>query len=164
MTRIATAMASLLLFAGAGLAQVREIRYPQLAAAARVQGDVRLRSVGDGWVPISGPPLLVQTAMASMKALGTLSDRTEAEVVIHFALIEPTVREVTVAVKKGDAFDRLILRVLGVKTEKTIKRQECHVSPELPENRIDSTKAPIEVWIFGRIHCVMVESLGIATD
>src|ERR1039457_7033160 len=111
MTKLATAMASLFLFAGAGLVQdeaaltsrVRAIRYPPLAAAAQVQGDVRLRSGPGGVVPIIGPPLLVQAAVVSLKGLGKLSERSEVEVVFHFSLIDP-VREVTVTVKKGDAF------------------------------------------------------------
>lgn len=44
MTRLASAMASVFLLAGVGLAQVRDLRYPPLAAAARVQRDARLRS------------------------------------------------------------------------------------------------------------------------
>jgi hypothetical protein len=142
MTRLASAMASLFLFAGAGLAQVREIRYPPLAAAAQVQGDVWLRPGPEGAVLISGHPLLVQTAMASMKALGRLSDRSEAEVVFHFSLVEPSVHEVTVIVKKGDAFDRLILRVLGFKTEKTIREKECvdtEPPPGKPHRRYKNT-------------------------
>ena len=68
-----------------------------------------------------------------------------------------------VTVKKGDAFDRLILRVLGFKTEKTIKEKEC-IDTEPPENRIDSTKAPIEVWVYHRSLCHAMVSLGVVTD
>jgi hypothetical protein len=154
MMKFGAALASLFLLAGAGLAQVTAIRYPPFAAAARVQGDVRLRSGPDGVVPISGPPLLVQAAIVGIKALGQLPERSAVDVVFHFSLIEPSVREVAVGVKKGNAFDRLILRALGFKTEKTMIEKECVIDPgPLPGNRIDSTKAPIEVWIYGRRLC-----------
>jgi len=113
-------------------------------------------------VLISGPPLLRQASLGSIERLGKLSERGDVEVVFHFSLIEPSVHEVTV--KKGNAFDRLILRVLGLKTEKTIKEKECSDTELSPENRIDSTKAPIEVWIYRRTPCHAIESLGVATD
>jgi hypothetical protein len=156
-------MASLFLIPGAGLAQVKEIRYPPLAAAARVQGDVRLRSGREGVTVISGPPLLVQGAVASLKSLGNLSEHGEREVVFHFALVEPSMHEVTVTVRKGDAFDRLFLRALGFKTEKTIKEKECVDAEPPPENRIDSTKASIEVWVYRRNGCHAMVSLGVVT-
>ncbi len=156
MTRLATAMASMVLFAGAGLAQVKEIRYPPLAAAAWVQGDVRLSSGPAGVVLLSGHPLLVQAAMAGMKAIVALSERTEVEVIFHFSLIDP-VREVTVTVRRGDAFDRLFLRLLGYKTEKTITEKRCFASPEVPDNRIDATRAPIEIWVYASARCATAD-------
>jgi hypothetical protein len=73
-------------------------------------------------------------------------------------------RQVTVTVKKGDAFDRLFLRVLGFKTEKTIKEKECIDTEPAPENRIDWTKVPIEVWVYHRNLCHAMVSLGVVTD
>ncbi len=157
MTRLATAMASMVLFAGAGLAQVKEIRYPPLAAALWVQGDARLHSGPDGVVPISGPPLLVQAAMLNMKALGKLSELGETEVVFHYSLIEPSMRDVTVTIKKGDAFERVVLRLLGFKTGKMIKEAECVASPEVPDNRIDATRAPIEIWVYASARCATAD-------
>jgi hypothetical protein len=171
MTRLGTAIASLSLLAGAGLAQdeaalmsrLRQIRYPPIAAAARVMGDVRLRSGSEGVVPISGPPLLVRAALVSLEGLGKFPERSATEVVFHFSLLETPVREVALTVKKGDAFDRLILRVLGFKTEKIIKEKECVTNMELTENRIDSARGQIEVWVDGRI-CPLVETSGVVTD
>ena len=65
------AMASLVLLAGAGPAQVREIPLSAASGRGPGQGDVRLRSGPEGIVPISGHPLLVQAAIAGMKALGS---------------------------------------------------------------------------------------------
>ena len=157
-------MTLLFLFVGTGLAQVKQIRYPPLAAAARVQGDVRLRSGPEGVVLIGGPPLLVQAAMEGVKSLGRLSDLGDTEVVFHYSLVEPSVHEVTVRVKKGHAFDRLFLRVLGFKTEKTVKERECVDTEPPPENRIDSTKAPIEVWVYHRNLCHAMVSSGVVAD
>ena len=56
------------------------------------------------------------------------------------------------------------MKALGFKTERTVKEKECFIDTELPENRIDSTTAPIEVWVYGRIPCPLHASLGVVTD
>ncbi len=155
MTRLATAMLQLLLLAVAGLGQVTEIRYPPLAAAAQVQGDVRLHSGPEGIVLISGPPLLAQAAIFGMRALGSVSERGEVEVVFHFSLSKTTMREFTTTVKIGDAFDRFILRALGLKTERTVREKRCAANTDLPENRIDFAKTPIEVWVYESSRCLI---------
>jgi hypothetical protein len=81
------------LFAGAALAQtpadelrsrIGSVRYPPLAEAARVQGDVHL-SLKLGVVTLlSGPPLLVQTSVESAKALGSILGGADVDVTYHF--------------------------------------------------------------------------------
>jgi hypothetical protein len=136
------------LFAALGLAQDAAITYPRLAEYARIQGEVKLRLGPDGVSVISGHPLLVPAAKASFQKLAQF-DGQEVEAIYHFVLTEGGSPRTTVTtVKKGDAFDRVILRALRLKTEKTIVNYEC-VTGYKPENRIDSSKRPIEVWVYG---------------
>jgi len=84
------------LFVGAAFAQtsVDELRseiggvhYPRLAEAARVQGDVHL-SLNSGVVTmLSGPPLLVQTAVESAKTFGSILGEGDVDVTYHFGFV-----------------------------------------------------------------------------
>jgi hypothetical protein len=50
--------------------KVLDLRYPAIAKAALIQGDVLLRADSNGVTLVSGPPLLVQTAINHAKSLG----------------------------------------------------------------------------------------------
>jgi hypothetical protein len=135
--------------------KVEAVKYPPLPRQARIQGDVRLHLGANGVEVISGHPLLVQTATQSFKDLGA------ADAVYHFNLVDPTVRITNRTVKRGGALGRVIFRALGMKTEKVIKEPEC-VDNDPPKNKIDLTKNPAEIWIYGSGTCVMTETNSIA--
>jgi len=65
---------------------------------------------------------------------------------------EPVYRTTSNTVKRGNAFDRLILRVLRIKTDKEVVTDEC-VAGSAPPSRMDSSKRPIEIWVFGAAVC-----------
>ena len=140
--RLATALACFVCL-GTGFAQT--IRYPPLAAAARVQGDVLISS---GKV-ISGPPLLRETA------LQLHAPQTDA--LVHFVLIDVVLSTKVETIKKGDAFDRFFLRLLRIPTTRKIETQVCTQAPNAPANRIDSAKEPIEAWVYGKARCLMAD-------
>jgi hypothetical protein len=126
--------------------KVEAVKYPALSRQARIQGDVRLRLGPKGVTLISGHPLLAPVVVENLKDLGNLSE-TDIDVVYHFILVEPDFRITRTKVKKGDAFDRLILRALRIKTEKVIEESECiEKKANLAKNRIDLTK---NLWRFG---------------
>ena len=129
------------------VSKVDAVRYPPLSRQARVQGDVRLHSGPKGVEVISGHPLLVPAATQSLQDLGKLS--ANVDVIYHFVLIDGT-RITSRVEKKGDAFDRLILRALGLKTERIIREPVCG-DTDTPKNRIDLTKSPLEVWVYDSV-------------
>jgi hypothetical protein len=134
------------------------VRYPPLAEAARIQGDVRL-SVKPGAVTIvSGNPLLAQTAVQSAKALGSISGTADLDVVYHFVLVDTTTSVPTsIAVKRGDAFERAILRIFGLKTEKVVVVNQCQEGVAPPNDFKLAGQVP-EVWIYGTIRCLETEA------
>jgi hypothetical protein len=149
--RLATTLACLVCLAD-GFAQSSAtfdaIRYPPLATAARVKGDVL---ISDGKV-ISGPPLLAQTALRSIDLLNIRA--SGATVLVHFVLIDVVLSSKVETIEKGDAFDRFFLRLLRISTVKKIETQVCTQGPNAPANRIDSTRDPIDVWVYGKAPCI----------
>lgn len=130
------------------------IRYPPVAVAARVQGDVLTR----GGTVVTGSPLLAQ---AALRTIGLLNARSStATILVHFILIDTVQLNKTETVKKGDAFDRFFPRLLRIPVVKKIETQECTEGPNAPANRIDSTKDPIEVWAYGKRQCPTVNYTG----
>lgn len=144
------------------VSKVEAVKYPPLPRQARIQGDVQLHPGPKGVEVISGHPLLAETAMQSLKDLGKLS-ATEVDVIYHFNIVDGDVRIIMTSrtVQKGDAFYRLILRALGMKTEKVIKEPVSVV--DLPKNRIDLSKNPVEIWIYGSVPFVQTETTSIAS-
>jgi hypothetical protein len=138
--------------------KITAVRYPPLAVAARVQGDVRL-SVSSGQVNIvSGPPLLVQTAVESAKSFVSIQqDEATLGLLYHFAVIGPTTVPIPTTVRKGDAFDRIFLRMLGLKTERVVVEKKCQQGVA-PANDIKVSGANIEIWIYGSGGCLMTET------
>src|SRR5262249_30687829 len=131
--------------------KIEAVRFPPLARQARIQGDIRLRSGPDGVTLVTGHPILAPVAVANLKELGKLSE-IEIEVIYHFVFAaEPDFRVTRLVVKKGNRFERVILHALMMKTEKIVEGTECTENPNRLKNRIDLTKNPIEVWIYGAI-------------
>jgi hypothetical protein len=127
------------------------IRYPPLAAAARVRGDVLI----SGGKFISGPPLLAEAGLQGADLLNIRA--SGATVLIHFVLVDAIELTRTETIKKGDALDRLFLRLLRISTVKKRGIYECYENPNVPANRIDSTKDPIEVWVYGKARCAIAD-------
>jgi hypothetical protein len=124
------------------------IRYPPLAAAARVKGDILI----SGGNVVSGPPLLAQTALRSIDILNVRAPG--ATVLVHFALSDMVLSTGTETIPRGDAFDRFFLRLFRIPTTRRMATQVCTQGPNPPANRVDSTKNPIEVWIYGKAPCI----------
>ena len=139
--------------------RIEGLQYVRLAEMARVQGDVRISHHSDTLSVISGSPLLVPLARQTTATLVSLMGLGDSEFIFHFILTDSGT--MTVAnprvVKRGNAFERVILRALGRKTEKTVTEYECREVKAPPSNfRING--ASIEIWIYGRELCVMPNS------
>jgi hypothetical protein len=136
--RLATALAC---FVCLGFAQnsanLDSIHYPPLAVAAGVHGDVLI----SGGNAVSGPPLLRETARRGADLLNLQAPRTD--VLFHF-IPNDIIRRVE-TINKGNAFDRFFLRLFRMPTTKKIEYNDCAAPPG---SRVDSTKHPIEVWIY----------------
>ncbi len=155
-----TAFISALLIAGAAFAQspdddlrskIASVRYPPLAEAARVRGDVHLK-VSDGAVTfLDGHPLLAPTSVEATKSFAPLLGSANIDVTYHFAFVSVS-RPITV--KRGDAFGRAILRLLGLKTEKVAYTCDNGVAPE---SSLKDSGTTVEIWVYGRDRCVETE-------
>jgi hypothetical protein len=132
--------------------KLTSVHYAPLAQQARIQGDVRL-SLNRGIVTlVSGHPLLAPIAVASAKAFG-LMPQTNFDVTYHFVLVDTATSVPTVTtVKRGNAFERAMMRVFGLKTEKVVHGYRCE-SGDPPANDVKINGAVVAVWIYGRISC-----------
>ncbi len=133
--------------------KIGNVRYPPLAEAARVQGEVHLKLSGGAVILISGHPLLAQPAVAGAKAAAIQSE-ADIEVTYHFVFVDnATSVPVSVTVRKGNAFDRAVLRMPGIKTEKVVLEYICQENAP-PANDIKISGSVVEIWIYGKARCV----------
>ncbi len=134
------------------------VRYAPLAEQARIQGDVRL-NVNNGVITVvSGHPLLAPIAVASAKGLGPVEGGTNLDLTYHFVLVDTSKSVPTVTtVNRGNAFERAILRVLGLKTKKVVHGYRCEEG-DAPASDVKVNAAAIEVWIYGRTHCLQTNT------
>jgi len=141
--------------------KVTGVRYAPIAAEAHFQGDVRL-SLRAGVVTfLSGPPLLAQTAIESAKALISIERETNLDLTYHFVLVNTTTVPMRTIVQRGNPFERAILRMLGLKTEKVIVDYGCQQGVP-PSNDFKIASASIEIWIYGSASCPTVTGALIA--
>jgi len=135
--------------------RLTSVHYAPLAEQARIQGDVRLRLNSGVVTLISGHPLLAPIAVESAKALGSIQN---LDVTYHFVIVD-TAKSVPTStiVKRGNAFERAMLRVFGLKTEKVVDGYRCE-SGIAPANDVRVNDAVAEVWIYGRTHCLTTET------
>lgn len=127
------------------------IRYPPLAEQARIQGDVHLSAKSGAVTVLSGRPILAQTASEAAKVLDRILGAREHDMTFHFVFRDVTSGpSVPVTVKRGNAFERTILRMLGFKTEKVI--YQCQDGTAAP-NEVKVSGAAIEIWVYGRTFC-----------
>jgi hypothetical protein len=151
--RLATTLACFVYLAD-GFAQsnaaLDAIIYPPLARAARIQGDVLIR----GRNVFSGPPLLRDAALRGVDLLNPPAP--QGGLLVHFILVETIQSTRTETIKRGDAFDQFFLRLLRIPVVKKVEIHGCISNPNVPPNRLDSTKDPLEVWVYGQARCLMV--------
>ena len=158
-----TALAVTFLVVGAALAQTPEdglrsqiatVRYAPLAEHARIQGDVHLKLNSGVVTVLSGHPLLAPIAVESAKAFGPVQGRTEIDVTYHFVLVDTSVLTSTI-VKRGNALERVVLRMFGLKTEKVV----CGCQEGTPPvNDVKLAVPVIEIWIYGGTHCLTIQA------
>ena len=154
------------LLVGAALAQTEDglrsrianVHYSPLAEQARIQGDVRLR-VNSGVVAlVSGHPLLASLAMEDAKTFGSTQGQASLDVTYHFVLADTAISVPTsTTVKRGNAFERAVLRALGFKTERVVRTYECKEGVA-PASDIKIDGAIVEVWVYGRTRCLQTDT------
>jgi hypothetical protein len=138
--------------------KITTVRYAPLGEQARVQGDVHL-NINSGVVTIlSGHPLLARTAVESAKTFGSIPGGMDLDVTYHFVLVDTT-RSVptSMTVKRGNAFERAVLRMFGFKTEKVVLDYRCEEGSP-PVNDLKIAGAVIEIWIYGRTRCLQTDT------
>src|SRR5579862_4035645 len=128
--RVGRVLAVALLLAGVALAQnfedelrarITGLHYMPLAEMARVQGDVHITVEGGVVSVLSGPPLLVQTAVENAKAIASIQGVTNLDITYHFVFADTAISVPTlVTVKRGNKLEQAVLRVFGRKTEKQV--------------------------------------------
>jgi hypothetical protein len=134
-------------------AKVATAHYPPLAQQARIQGDVRLEANSGVVTLVSGHPLLTQAAIDNARVLGSIEGQERLAITYHFAIVDTTHTELTSTIqKRGDAFDRAVLRMLGLKTEKAVRSYQCR-SDAAPASDIKASGAVVEIWVYGRTFC-----------
>jgi len=163
-----TALAVHVLIVGAVLAQATEdrlrsqianVRYLPLARQARIQGDVHLKLNSGVITVLSGHPLFTPLAVESTKEFGTIQGRTELDVTYHFVLVDSTGTTSTI-VSRGNALQRAILSMFGLKTVKVVYRCEEGIPPG---NEVKVAVPVIEVWVYGTIPgCLTTQSATLA--
>jgi hypothetical protein len=156
------------LFAGTAFTQtpadelrskIGSVRYPPLAEAARVFGDVHVRVKSGTVTFLSGPPLLAQTGVENAKAFGSILGEGDFDVTYHFVFAGGGTTSVLtpMTVKRGNAVGRAVLRMFGFKTEKVVLEYQCQ-STAARASDLRISGANIEVWVYGRDRCVETEA------
>jgi hypothetical protein len=156
------------IFAGAAFAQTPadelksktgNVLYPPLAKAARIQGDVHIHLNSGVLTLLSGPPLLVRTAVENAKTFGSILRRGTVDVTYHFVFAGGGTTTVLtpVTVKRGNAVGRAVLRMFGLKTEKVVLEHQCRTS-DAPASDLKISGTTIEIWVYGRDGCLMTEA------
>jgi hypothetical protein len=144
--------------------KLTDVRYSSIADYARIQGDVHLVLSGGVVTVVSGPPLLAPMAVESAKAIGSIQRQADFDLTYHFVLVD-TARSVptSTTVKRGNAFERAILRLFGLKTEKVVQGYRCE-SGVPPANIVKLKGAAIEFWVFGGTHCLETNTAALVAE
>jgi hypothetical protein len=131
------------------------LRYPDLARRTRIQGDVRIIiDTGDAHA-LSGNPLLATPhTFESAKLLGTMAK--SVELIFHFQLVGRSIRPIQRKEARGDAFDRRILWLFHQPTFRIVDDTTCSEARDIPPNHADLTRSPVEVWIYEREACTVM--------
>jgi hypothetical protein len=138
--------------------EIKAVHYAPLAEQARIQGDVHLNVKSGVVTLLSGHPLLATIAVESAKAFGPIKRKTDFDMIYHFVLVDTATSVPTsITVPRGNVFERAVLRVLGLKTEKAVLDYRCQEGAP-PENDVKIAAAVIEIWIFGKTRCLQPEA------
>lgn len=109
-----------------------------------------------GWSTLlSGHPILAPIAVESAKAFGSIQGKTDVDMTYHFVLVD-TATSTSITVPRGNAFERAVLRVFGLKTVKVVLG--CQEGAPPPANDLKIAGAVIEIWIFGGTHCATFDA------
>ena len=107
---------------------------------------------------VSGHLLLAPLAIDNAKTLGSIPGQTKVDITYHFVIVDTTTSVPTsTTVKRGNALERAILRVLGVKTEKVVHSYRCEEGVA-PASDIKTEGAVIEIWVYGRTLCLRTDT------
>jgi hypothetical protein len=87
--------------------------------------------------------------LESTKALGSIQSEANLDLKYHFVLVNTKSVPTSTTAKRGNPFERPILRAFGLKTEKVVHGYRCE-SGVAPANDVRVNDAVIEVWIYGR--------------
>ena len=137
--------------------KITNLRYPPIAESARIHGDVRI-NIAAGLVKVlSGHPLLAPIALASANLFGSIQHQSDVDLVYHFVLVDTINVPTRITVKKGNGFERAILRMFGFKTEKVVLANLCQEG-DLPASDLRISGTTIEIWIYGRTRCVQTQA------
>jgi len=138
---------------------IKVVRYPSLAEQARIQGDVHLNIKSGVVTVLSGHPLLARIAVKNAKAVGSIQGKTDIDMTYHFVLVDTTISVPTsIAVPRGNALTRALLRVFGRKTEQVVLVNQCEEGAAPPANDLKIADTVIEIWIFGGSHCIQTNT------
>jgi len=138
-----------------------DLFYPRVGRLARVQGTVKLELIPNGAGQevklLGGPALLVQRPKDNLARW-----RTDRPLSVNyvFRLGDPEI--VKVKVPKGDAFDRMVLRLLHLATYTEVS--QCRELGDLVNNPrlVQESPLTIKVEIVARVGCLNTETSLVA--
>jgi hypothetical protein len=134
--------------------KIRAVRYAPLAEQAQIQGDVHLTVKSGVITLLSGHPMLAQTAVENAKVMGSIQATTDLDAIYHFVIVDTaTTVRTPIPVRRGNTFERAVLRVFGLKTEKVVFENRCQEGGS-PANDLKIAGEFIEIWIYGRTRCL----------
>jgi hypothetical protein len=144
--------------------KLTSVHYIPLAERARIQGDVRL-NLNNGLITVvSGHPLLAPIAVESAKAVGSIQSQSRLDLTYHFVLVDTaTIVPTSTTVKRGNSFERAILRAFGLKTEKVVQGYRCE-SGVAPASEMKINGDAIEIWVYGRTFCLETSTSTLAAS
>ena len=166
-------LAAFVLLAASGFAQkppeewqaeIARVRYAPLPEFARVEGDVRLQARGGLVTVLSGPPLLLQTALDSAKRLSSMAAGTDLYFAYHFSVVDTAITVPTVTtVKRGNALERVVLKMLRMKTEKTVTGSRCESRPA-PVSEMPISGTTVDIRVYGRTVCAEAQFAALSRN
>src|SRR6185437_1006935 len=86
--------------------RIGALRYPRIAEASRVSGDVRLQLHQEQATVVTGPPMLRGLATQAARIVGSIPGMEDVEVICHFALTDVDLASEPTRVKRGNGVER----------------------------------------------------------